>query len=128
MVGAGAGLAMEGRMRRLAVVLLLGGCLGDAAMNGGSGDGGALDGAGRDQRGGDPSADLAGSPLSTGGPDAGEGGAGPTTEVAPYFYTWGWGSTSYAFKSLVDLKSQGGPDAVTLAFVLSNGGCAVTTD
>jgi len=53
---------------------------------------------------------------------------GDTTEYAPYFYTWGWGSPSYAFSSLVDMKSQGGPAAVTLAFVLSGGGCTTSTD
>jgi chitinase len=50
------------------------------------------------------------------------------TELAPYFYTWGWGSNAYAFSSLVDMKAKGGPNSVTLAFVLSNGGCSVTTD
>ena len=50
------------------------------------------------------------------------------TEYAPYFYTWGWGSPSYAFSSLAEMKAQGGPAAVTLAFVLSGGGCSTTTD
>lgn len=50
------------------------------------------------------------------------------TEYAPYFYTWGWGSQSYAFSSLVQMKSKGGPAAVTIAFVLSGGGCKVSTD
>jgi len=65
----------------------------------------------------------------TGGGGGGGGtGGGGTTEFAPYFYTWGWGSSSYAFSSLTDMRQKGGPSAVTLAFVLSNGGCAVTTD
>jgi chitinase len=48
-------------------------------------------------------------------------------EYAPYFYTWGWGG-NYGFSSLVQMKQQGGPSAVTLAFVLSGGGCKVSTD
>jgi len=68
-----------------------------------------------------------------GGTGSGGGGGPPpppagTTEFAPYFYTWGWGSSSYAFNSLVDMKNKGGPSAVTIAFVLSNGGCAATRD
>ena len=51
-----------------------------------------------------------------------------TTEFAPYFYTWGWGSSSYAFSSLAEMKAQGGPAAVTLAFVLSGGGCSTSTE
>jgi hypothetical protein len=57
-----------------------------------------------------------------------DGGSAPATEVARYFYTGGWGSSSYAFPSLVEMKNQGGPGAVTLAFVLGNNGCATTTD
>jgi len=64
--------------------------------------------------------------------DAAEGSDGrsgsATTEYAPYFYTWGWGSSSYAFSSLAEMKAKGGPAAVTLAFVLSSGGCNTTTD
>jgi chitinase len=58
--------------------------------------------------------------------------AGPTapsgTDYAPYFYTWGWGASEYAFGNLVDMKAKSGLDGVTLAFVLSNGGCAPTDD
>lgn len=57
-------------------------------------------------------------------PDAG----GPVTEVAPYFYTWGWGDGSYAFATLADMKAIGGPSAVTIAFVLAGNGCEATTD
>ncbi len=61
--------------------------------------------------------------------DAIDGASGSTaTEYAPYFYTWGWGSPSYAFTSLAEMKSKGGPAAVTLAFVLSDGGCSTSTD
>jgi len=62
------------------------------------------------------------------GPSADGGPGSATTEYAPYFYTWGWGSPSYAFSSLVEMKAKGGPDAVTLAFVLSAGGCNTSTD
>lgn len=54
------------------------------------------------------------------------GGSG--TDYAPYFYTWGWGNPAYPFTSLVDLENKSGLRGVTLAFVLSNGGCAATTD
>jgi chitinase len=110
-------------MRPLLLMVFLSGCGGDPATA--MDPGGDLAGA--------PGGDLAGSDL--GGPPAGssdggasDGSSAPTTEVAPYFYTWGWGSSSYAFKSLVEMKNAGGPSAVTLAFVLSNGGCAVTND
>jgi hypothetical protein len=53
--------------------------------------------------------------------------SGGATEIAPYFYTWGWGG-GYAFSSLQQMKQQGGPSDVTLAFVLSGGGCKATTD
>lgn len=51
-----------------------------------------------------------------------------TTEYAPYFYTWGWGNSAYPFTSLADLHKKTGLRAVTLAFVLSGGGCAATRD
>jgi hypothetical protein len=63
-----------------------------------------------------------------GGGGGGGGQPSKTTEYAPYFYTWGWGSSSYAFRSLADMKAKGGPSAATIAFVLSNGGCAATRD
>jgi len=63
------------------------------------------------------------------GPGTGDAAAGPAATVfAPYFYTWGWGSPAYAFGSLMEMKSRGGPSAVTLAFVTSAGGCHATTD
>jgi chitinase len=117
----------------LALCLLVGGCLapnkgtapGDnPPPSGGNGSGGDGSDAGTDGGagpGGTPSdADMSG-PVDAGPPAL-------TTEYAPYFYTWGWGSTSYAFSSLVDMKKLGGPAAVTIAFVLGNGGCKVTTD
>jgi len=63
--------------------------------------------------------------------DAGSGTqppGGTTTEFAPYFFSWAWGNSSYAFTSLVDMKAKGGPSSVTLAFVLSGDGCNTTTD
>lgn len=56
----------------------------------------------------------------------GAGGSDAGTEYAPYFYTWGWGNASYPFTGLADLEAQTGLRAVTLAFVLADGGCAAT--
>jgi chitinase len=65
----------------------------------------------------------------TGGGGGGTGGGTSSgTEYAPYFYTWGWGNSAYPFTSLADLKNKSGLSGVTLAFVLSNGGCAPTQD
>ena len=64
-------------------------------------------------------------PSDAGPPDPGPSGG---TEYAPYFYSWGWGNSAYAFSGLADLKSKSGLSAVTIAFVLSNGGCTVTRD
>ncbi len=65
-----------------------------------------------------------------GTPDASPDGAPSATgmEVAPYFYTWGWGSSTYAFPSLASMKSMGGPREATIAFVLADGGCKATHD
>ncbi len=113
-------------MKRALFALLLSGCLGDAAMqNNFAPDGG---GANRDFSSAGVDLSNGASPDGPLAPVPDLANATPTTEVAPYFYTWGWGSTSYAFSSLVDLHNQGGPDAVTLAFVLANNGCATTTD
>jgi chitinase len=76
---------------------------------------------------------------TTAPPDAGttppEAGAlpeaGPTaskTDYAPYFPTWVWGGSGYAFTSLVDLQTKAALNEVTIAFVLSNGGCNTTQD
>ncbi|HMA94140.1 MAG TPA: hypothetical protein VKP30_15725, partial [Polyangiaceae bacterium] len=56
-------------------------------------------------------------------PDPTEG-----TEFSPYFYTWGWGNSAYAFSGLQDLRAKTELKSVTLAFVLSNGQCVATTD
>ena len=47
------------------------------------------------------------------------------TEVAPYFYTWGFGNGAYKVKTLMDAKSQAGMSAATLAFGVSGGGCSL---
>lgn len=49
-------------------------------------------------------------------------------ELAPYFYTWGWGNSAYPFTSLVDLRAKSGLGQVTLAFVLADGACKATRD
>ena len=84
---------------------------------------GAADAAGP---GGGP--DAAGADAAPGSPDAAPQPAG--LEVAPYFYTWGWGSSTYAFSSLASMKSKGGPGAVTIAFVLApdQSTCKATTE
>ena len=48
--------------------------------------------------------------------------AAHSTEVAPYFYTWGFGSNAYKANSLAAAKNAG-VTAVTLAFGVSGGGC-----
>lgn len=67
-----------------------------------------------------------------GGSSSASTGAGGSeaagTDYAPYFYTWGWGNPAYPFVSLVDLHTKAGLDGITLAFVLSDGGCKATTD
>jgi chitinase len=65
--------------------------------------------------------------TTTGGGGGTTGGSG-NTDYAPYFYTWGWGNSAYPFTSLVDLAGKSGLKSVTLAFVLSSGGCVATND
>lgn len=107
-----------------------------SAGNGGSGaasaggDGGT---AGSGDTGGDTgtggtSAMGGGTTGTTSTTDTGGGGAGAGTDYAPYFYTWGWGNPAYPFTSLVDLRDKSGISGVTLAFVLSDGGCSATAD
>ncbi len=70
------------------------------------------------------------------GSGRGSGSGGTTTppppaasvDYAPYFPTWVWGGSGYAFTSLADLQKKSGLDEVTIAFVLSNGGCDTTQD
>ena len=47
------------------------------------------------------------------------------TIVAPYFFTWGFGSTAYKFKNLMEAKQRAGMDGMTLAFAVSGGGCSI---
>jgi chitinase len=51
--------------------------------------------------------------------------AAHSTEVAPYFYTWGFFNNSYQANSLVTAKQNGGVTAATLAFGVSGGGCTL---
>ncbi|MBE9608329.1 glycosyl hydrolase family 18 protein [Chitinilyticum piscinae] len=55
-------------------------------------------------------------------------GQAAATEVAPYFYTWGYGNPVYPVTSLQDAKAKG-IDSVTLAFIINgSSGCQATTD
>jgi hypothetical protein len=47
------------------------------------------------------------------------------TVVAPYFYTWGFGNSSYKFKTLMEAKQRAGMEGATLAFAVSGGGCSL---
>jgi hypothetical protein len=60
--------------------------------------------------------------------DGGVGEAPAAISYAPYFYAFAWGNPVYSFSSLVDMKAKGGPNAVTLAFVLSDGGCETSQE
>ena len=46
------------------------------------------------------------------------------TEVAPYFYTWAFGSSGYTANTLAQAKADGAT-AITLAFGTSNGSCTL---
>ena len=107
---------------------LAGGCVGHPTTPGdnpgdGTGSGGPTDGS----DGGMATGDLGSAGDLASGNDLGTT-IGVVTEYAPYFYTWSWGDSSYAFSSLMQMKQKGGPAAVTIAFVLSGGGCTVSTD
>jgi hypothetical protein len=81
--------------------------------------------------GGTPVADGgAGATPDAGAPEASSpGDAGATgSDYAPYFPTWVWGGSGYAFTGLADLQQKAGLNEVTIAFVLSNGGCDTTQD
>jgi hypothetical protein len=62
------------------------------------------------------------------GSDAGWDGGPPPIDYAPYFPTWVWGASGYAYTGLADLQKKTGLNEVTIAFVLSNGGCNTTQD
>ncbi len=92
---------------------------GGASANGGANANG---GAGGTTSGGTTSGGAGGASGGAGGGSAGSVGTAPTgkTEYAPYYEI---GSDTAAFKSLTDLKTKAGVNDVTLAFVLSGGGC-----
>jgi len=73
-----------------------------------------------------------GTPTSNdGGSNAGQvdaGGSSSKVDYAPYFPTWIWGGSGYAVSGLADLQAKSGLNEVTIAFVLSNGGCDTTQD
>jgi hypothetical protein len=70
----------------------------------------------------------AGMEPSEGGPAPEAGPSASQIEYAPYFPTWVWGGSGYAFTGLADLQNKAGLNEVTIAFVLSNGGCNTTQD
>jgi hypothetical protein len=130
-------------MRTLAAFLAasLVGCSGAAASapGGSPGSDAPVDGgAGGRADAGDSGAThppAGGGDAGASGPDAGggatDGGGTPDSgsspskvDYAPYFPTWTWGASGYAYTSLVDLQKQAGLHEVTIAFVLSGGGCA----
>jgi hypothetical protein len=92
---------------------------GNSSSGGTSSSGGGTGGA---SSGGASSGGSSGSGSSSGGTTS------TGSDYAPYFPTWVWGSSGYAFKGLVDLQKKSGLNEVTIAFVLSNGGCNTTQD
>jgi chitinase len=94
-------------------------------------DAGGVTPVGTEDDGGTSPTKLA--PTGDSGSDAettAEGGSPPaaTIDYAPYFPTWIWGGSGYAFTGLADLQAKSGLNEVTIAFVLSNGGCNTTQD
>jgi len=85
-----------------------------------------------------PGHDAGVTPRSdSGATSSGDSGSSPDSappspsagiDYAPYFPTWVWGGSGYAFTGLADLQSKAGLNEVTIAFVLSNGGCDTTED
>jgi chitinase len=116
-------MTLAARVSALALCIVAAGCSGDPGSDG-DGHGGAggagdlgLGGAGGNGGGSGGSGGSGGQPGTPDMPALG------TIEYAPYFYTWGWDANDYAFGSLTEMKQQGGPDAITLAFVLAGNGC-----
>ena len=68
------------------------------------------------------------SSTTTSASSSSSGGTAGAIEFAPYFETWNWGDSTYPFTGLVDLKAKSGVNGVTIAFVISNGGCDTTQD
>lgn len=107
-------------------------CSGGAPDSGGAKDSGPTDSGSKDSGATDSGTKDSGAKDSGSGtsdssppPDPGSPSG---TEFAPYFYSWGWGNTAYPFTGLADLKAKSGVSAVTIAFVLSSGGCKATRD
>lgn len=107
---------------------------GSGGTSPGSNDGGAHPGSGGGPTGSGGGNDAGSSNGNGGGDDAGgpgTGGGPPSSaaiDYAPYFPTWVWGGSGYAVSGLADLQQKSGLDEVTIAFVLSNGGCDTTQD
>ena len=93
-----------------------------SSSSGEGGSGGATSTASSSGAGGASTSTSTGTSTGTGGGEVGG------TEYAPYFYTWGWGNPAYPFTSLVDLHAKAGLSGITLAFVLSDGGCKATSE
>jgi hypothetical protein len=96
---------------------------GSFAMTGGSG--GSAAGSAGLGTGGTTSGGTGGTNGNAGGSSAGAAGTASgtpsgKTEFAPYYEI---GSSTGAFKNLVDLKTKSGVSDVTLAFVLAGSGC-----
>lgn len=82
--------------------------------------------AGSSGGGDDAASDSGTSPSGDSGDGASDGDAAPSPppiEFAPYFPTWVWGGSGYAITGLADLHAKSGLTDVTIAFVLSGGGC-----
>ncbi|MGD0526665.1 MAG: glycosyl hydrolase family 18 protein [Polyangiaceae bacterium] len=106
----------------------------DAGSHGSATDAGSTPPSPGQDAGSATGVDSGGEPVES-GTEPMEGGtapeAGPTAsdvDYAPYFPTWVWGASGYAFTSLVDLQQKAHLNEVTIAFVLSNGGCNTTQD
>jgi hypothetical protein len=108
----------------------------DAGSRGGESDAGSTPPSpGSDSGNGSTGGDSGAEPPAEAGMEPAESGTAPeagpsasSVDYAPYFPTWVWGASGYAFTSLVDLQQKAHLNEVTIAFVLSNGGCNTTQD
>ncbi len=96
---------------------------GAAATGPGEGGSTASDGGGATREGGPSPGVDGGTAHGDGGPGTDAAPALPAIEFAPYFPTWTWGGGGYPYSSLVDLQQKASVNDVTIAFVLSGGGC-----
>lgn len=104
----------------LGLLMVLGGCDAGAPANPGPDAAGTAGTADLGTTDPGPQADL-------GAPSPDQASPTPTTVYAPYVYLWGLGNGAYPFKTLVELSQRSGLAAVTLAFVVSPGGCSADT-